>query len=432
MQRTCLAAKFAQTYTKYKLVDKSTNRLKKKIQIRDFKLKSLLEITRAINSNTSTDELLKLYENTLTSELQVAKLLLFTEENAWTCILKYGIEEDVEDITNESYFNQNDNISINLQSDSDSQLESFDIIIPVYHDDKPLAYLLLGDQEDLLGISPAIKHMNFIQTITNIIIVAIKNKKLVEDNLRQEVMKRELKLAAEMQAMLVPNKLPKNESHEVSAVYLPHQQVGGDYYDFMNLTEDEVMFCMADVSGKGLAAAFLMSNFQATLRAIFNYTYGEKSLVEIVTELNARVMDSAMGEKYITFFIATYNTKTRELNYINAGHNPPILVNFNDKSSELLKLGGVGLGMFDELPSLSQGKLTLQPNSMIVCFTDGLIELENEELEELGNEKLIEMIFDHEKLSIEDFNRMIMSEAVLHKGNMPYIDDIALLSCKFF
>lgn len=412
-------------------MDRSTNRLKKKIEIRDFKLKSLLEITRAINDNLDTSFLLDLYKKTLTDDLKVQKILLFTEENAWTCIFKHGVTGEVKDITSEKFFNQTDRVSINLQSDSPS--ESFDIIIPVFHDEKPIAYLMLGDREDIIGVSPAIKHMNFIQTITNIILVAIKNKKLVVENLRQEVMKRELKLAADMQAMLVPSKLPKNELYEVSAVYLPHQQVGGDYYDFMKLNDEEVMFCMADVSGKGVAAAFLMSNFQAYLRAIFTYTYGtKKSLTDIIRELNARVMESAMGEKYITFFMAIYNTKTRVLNYINAGHNPPILVNFDTKTSQLLKLGGIGLGMFEEIPSVNQGTVIVKPNSMVVCFTDGIVELENEQLEELGNERLVDIIFEYKDLTIEEFNNMIMNEATLHKGTMPYIDDIALLSCRIF
>ncbi len=410
-------------------MEKSTSRLKKKIEIRDFKLNALLKITNAINNNLDTSLLLDLYKNTLTDELKVEKMLLFTEENAWTCILKHGVSGEVKDITSEKFFNQTDKVSINLKSEDAS--ESFDIIIPVFHQEKPIAYLLLGDREDVIGVSPAIKHMNFIQTLTNIILVAIKNKKLVEENLRQEVMKRELKLAADMQAMLVPNKLPKNELFEVSAVYLPHQQVGGDYYDFMRLNDEEIMFCMADVSGKGVAAAFLMSNFQANLRAIFSYTYqNNKSLPDIIRELNSRVMGSAMGEKYITFFIATYNSTTRVLNYINAGHNPPILVNFNDKSSKLLKLGCIGLGMFDEIPSVNQGTVIVKPNSMVVCFTDGLVELENKKLEELGNERLSSMIFEYEDLPIEEFNNMIMNEATLHKGEMPYIDDIALLSCK--
>jgi sigma-B regulation protein RsbU (phosphoserine phosphatase) len=114
-------------------------------------------------------------------------------------------------------------------------------------------------------VSPIIKHLNFIQTLTNIIIVAIENMRLFKESLRQESIKKELELASKMQNMLIPNPsiLPRNEKIRMTAFYLPHMDVGGDYYDFIELGKHEFGFCISDVSGKGMSAAFLMSNFQA-------------------------------------------------------------------------------------------------------------------------------------------------------------------------
>ena len=110
----------------------------------------------------------------------------------------------------------------------------------------------------------------------------------------------------------------------MAAFYRPHFEVGGDYYDVVKMGKDQFGFCIADVSGKGISAALLMSNFQASLRALFTK---EISLYQLIEKLNERVFDTAKGEKFITLFIARYNVVTRTLEYVNAGHNPPIFYN---------------------------------------------------------------------------------------------------------
>jgi sigma-B regulation protein RsbU (phosphoserine phosphatase) len=270
--------------------------------------------------------------------------------------------------------------------------------------------------------------MRFIQTITNILVVAIQNRQLQEENIRQERIKKELELAAEMQAILLPHHLPKNKHYEVSAFYKAHQQVGGDYYDFMEINDDEVMFCMADVSGKGVSAAFLMANFQAYLRSIFAFKQG--SLTDMVTELNTRVMQTALGEKYITLFLGVYHKSSRVLRYVNCGHNPPVMGDSNGYTQQL-KLGTIGLGMFEELPKVVEGKVILEPDTILVCFTDGLVETENIQKEEYGSERLEKVLLAFFKDGISVINDTIMQSLNDFKGEAPYNDDLAILSCRF-
>lgn len=401
------------------------SRLTEKIKQRDFKLNALLEITLAINANLPADELMKLYEHILRDDLSIEKLVLFTKQEMWECVLQYGTTVgEVGAISDESIFHGE---GVELKTTQGH--ESFDLTIPVYQNDRPIAYLMVGDQgEQEIRISPVIKHMKFIQTLTNVLVVAIQNRKLQEDNLRQERVKKELELAAEMQAILLPHSLPKNEKYEVSAVYRAHQQVGGDYYDFMELNDNEVMFCMADVSGKGVSAAFLMANFQAYLRSIF--AYRSVDLVDIVRELNARVMHSAMGEKYITLFLGVYRKSTRTLNYVNCGHNPPVLADANGYT-QLLKHGTLGLGMFDDLPKVIEGEVKIAPNSIVFCFTDGLVETENAEAEEFGVERLEKLILSYFNESISDLNEIVLQAVNDFKGEMPYLDDLAILASRF-
>jgi len=141
--------------------------------------------------------------------------------------------------------------------------------------------------------------------------------------------------------------LPDTPNIKVKSFYHPHYEIGGDYYDFIQLDEENVGFCIADVSGKGIAAAIVMSNFQANLRAQFN---AHVTLPDLIGILNSRLYANARGEKFITLFLAKYNTRTRVLEYINAGHNPPIFYEVNSKELAYLSKGCVGLGMIDEIP----------------------------------------------------------------------------------
>jgi sigma-B regulation protein RsbU (phosphoserine phosphatase) len=393
-------------------------------RIKDIKLNALLEITRAINHNFSTDQLLEIFEEVLEKQLNIGKLVLFSNDNGWRCLLKYGVGQEYNDINVERDLLPITEIgTINFSQKTLNK--AFEIVIPVYHKSQPLAYVLIGDLEDRVEVSPAIKHLPFVQTLTSIIVVAIENKKLAKDNIRQAAMRKELELASEMQSMLFPSSLPKNDKLDSAAFYLPHQQVGGDYYDFIWLNENECAFCVADVSGKGVAAALLMSNFQANLRILFNHT---TSLTELVRELNTKVMANAKGEKFITLFIAKYNLVTHTLTYINAAHNPPVLATGNSVST--LKIGCTGLGMFDEIVKIKEGIVNISPGTRIVCYTDGLVELENDKGEDFGIDSLKEIIKSNPLLNMMELNSLIMETAMHYKESRPYIDDIALFSLR--
>ncbi|TND07566.1 MAG: sigma-B regulation protein RsbU (phosphoserine phosphatase) [Bacteroidetes bacterium] len=401
---------------------------KSRPKLKDFKLNALLEVTKAINHNFPTSELLTIYEQIVREKLNIGKLVLFSnQETGWACLLQYGVGDQFLNIDVDKEFSGISEIRT-MDFTSRNLQKSFEIVVPVFHKQRPLAYVLIGDlNEDQLELSPTIKHLPFIQTLTNIIIVAIENKKLAKENIRQAAMKKELELAWEMQRLLFPTMLPHTERYEVGALYLPHLQVGGDYYDFIELNENEFVFCVADVSGKGVPAALLMSNFQANLRVLLGII---PSLTELVHELNTKVMSSAKGEKFITLFIAKYNTITRTLTYVNAGHNPPLLV--SGGSVNLLKIGCTGLGMFDELKKVKEGIVNISHPSTILSYTDGLVELENEKDEEFGMKRLQELVLQNQKLATKELNTLIIDTVEDYKGDMPYVDDIALFCCKIF
>ena len=301
------------------------SKLQERLKQSDFKMTTLLELTQAINENLSTQELLVRYRDVLENQLLVGRLALFTRiEEEWKCVIQFGSEVDFSNKEIESSFAPFREIQI-IQSELDEIFNGFALIIPVFHENRPLAYVLIGDiDDDEIKMSPMIKHMRFIQTLTNIIMVAIENKTLIAENLEQERYKTELKLAAEMQALLIGSGRRDYPGAEVAMYYKPHNQVGGDFCDFIKISDTESFFCVADVSGKGISAAFLMATIQAHLKALLQLT--NWSLESLAIELNKKVVETVHGDRFVTMFLAYFHHPSRMLHYLNAGHNPPLVL----------------------------------------------------------------------------------------------------------
>jgi sigma-B regulation protein RsbU (phosphoserine phosphatase) len=388
----------------------------------------LLEITNAINSNYGVDQLIRIYAFILKEQLGFQRFILFNEQEDWNCLLKVGFKGKVKDIDVKRDLSRFKEITV-IESSHSKLLAEFDVIIPVYHKEKALAYLLLsGIKNTETDTTENKADRSFVQTLTNIIVVAIENKRMAKQSIVQERIKKELEVASEMQKLLFPSDLPSNRRMDISAKYTPRHEVGGDYYDFIPLGDDEYIICIADVSGKGIGAAMLMANFQATIRTLFNYQRFEMEF--LMEELNKKVMKSAKGEKFITFFIAHYNATSRELKYVNAGHNHPFIT--NGRKVEMLSEGCIGLGMLDELPFIHIGKKILKPNTTIVLYTDGIVELENDKEEYFGTEKLVKLVHSYYPLKMEDMNNVIFSKLDEWRGNLDLVDDTAIFSCRFF
>lgn len=401
--------------------------LEEQIGFGDLKLQALLELTHAINSNFNYEQLIQLYEFILKQQLQLNKYMFILKRDAWDVALKSGVKLKLKDFEIEKELYRFEEVTL-LASSPNLVLNDFQYVIPVIHKEQRLAYLLVGDEGENQGNSTHTRLNKFLQTITNILVVALENKRLTKAMLRQVELRKELEIAKEMQQFLFPSVLPKNERMDISAKYRTHREVGGDYYDFFEVGENEYIFCIADVSGKGVSAALLMANFQASVRALA--TYNSFSLEELVSELNKIVFSNAQGEKFITFFIAYLDLNTRTLKYINAGHNAPVLT--NGKTKKMLEEGTVGLGMFEELPFLDSKKIQLPRNATILLYTDGVVELRNPKGEQYEIERVTNIIHAYYPLKTDDLNALIFSKLDEWRENEDFVDDTAVLTCRFF
>lgn len=240
----------------------------------------------------------------------------------------------------------------------------------------------------------------------------------------KERLQSELEIAREVQNQLFPKNAPTMRTMEIFGLCQPARMVSGDYYDFICMEGKRVAFALGDVAGKGISAALLMASIQSIMRTQISESTGMFSTSSAVALLNRQLYASTSPEKYATFCFAVYDETSRILTYTNAGHLPPLL--FRDGSCTLLEVTGTVVGAFPAMV-YEQRELALQPGDLLVAYTDGIAEPENEYGEEFGEARLTQIILKHQAaLSPEIVSRVM--EAVAHwTGAGEQFDDMTIL-----
>jgi sigma-B regulation protein RsbU (phosphoserine phosphatase) len=259
------------------------------------------------------------------------------------------------------------------------------LAVPLRIKNEVVGVLLLGSPKgrDAYGAG----ERQILDSTADVLALMIENARLNARALEQEKLRRDLELAAEVQRRLLPRRPPRTPIGTLAAFTLPARSVGGDYYDFVDLPGGEMGIAIADVSGKGIAAALLMSVVQASLRLMSTDSTG--SCADLATRMNRFLYGSTAGNKYATFFYAQIDPSARIVRFVNAGHNPPYLVRRTPSGAEALQLkaGGTVLGLFPE-SDYEAGEVPLCPGDILVAFTDGVSEALNEQGEEFGEGRL--------------------------------------------
>jgi sigma-B regulation protein RsbU (phosphoserine phosphatase) len=394
---------------------------KKQYHLKQMELNSLLEITEAINNNLPEKALYKIYDFTIRANLNIDKYALYVYEQDWQAKVSFGISVDLK--VNGTLPKEITELKkITTINDIEEPFDQFKVAIPILHKTQNLA-IVLATGSDTNG---ELLNITFLQAISNLIIVAIENKRMARRQLEEEAIRKELEIAKNVQAFLFPDNLPDGVRLKVEASYLPHHTVGGDYYDYIPINKSQFLVCIADVSGKGIPAALMMSNFQASLHTMLRHT---SNLTEIVEALNYQIHESAKGESFITFFAAIYDHELNTMVYVNAGHNPPFLFNANG-SMEELTTGSTVLGVFDPLPFISEGFIPDLDGFTLFCYTDGLTETENNEGVEIGSDRIAEYFQENRNKNLTKIHQELLDEIDRFRGNVDYKDDITILSCK--
>lgn len=254
--------------------------------------------------------------------------------------------------------------------------------------------------------------------------VAIENARFYAESVEKEKLERELSVAADIQRNILPEKPPAIPGMEIAATTIPSRFVGGDHYDF-HTREGEFLFTIADVSGKGIPAALLVSYLHATQHAIIG---DEWHLTRFVERISGAIYQSSLSNKFITYFLCHYEPETRLLTTINAGHNYPYIVS-PDGSMRRLQKGGLVLGLLPKV-SYEQEMTRLEPGDLLVFYTDGVTEAMNIDFDEFGEERLEAIIGSHQGKCAADVFQEILSAVRSFTAGAPQNDDITLIVCK--
>lgn len=249
--------------------------------------------------------------------------------------------------------------------------------------------LLLGAPEGRERFTESQKQL--LSSSAEVFALMIENARLNDRALEQEKVRRDLALAAEVQRRLLPPQPPVVSAAALAAFTLPARSVGGDFYDFVDLSGDRIGIAVADIAGKGIAAALLTSVVQASLRVIS--AEGDFSASELAAKMNRFLHRSTAANGYATFFYAQLDADARRLRYVNAGHNPPYLVRRTEAGVQIMDLcaGGTVLGLFPDV-EYEGADVDLCPGDLLVIFTDGLTEARNVDDEEFGEERLKDLL----------------------------------------
>jgi len=402
----------------------SLTRLELDLRCGKQQLRHIHKVTNAINENVPVADLYSIFREILAGDLSTGQIALFVFNHTWKAVLN----ENASDTNGIDFSVATTYLEPSvIRPEDQSALGGYSYIVPVVHKTRYISFALLGALEEDRQ-EEVDELLTYVQVITSIITVAIENKRLLKREVEKKQFDKELELASKVQNMLIPRKLPKNHFYEFSGLYLPHKSIGGDYYDVINVSKDEFVFCIGDISGKGIAAALVMANLQAYLNASLSFKLENSR--SFIDQLNSKVFSITNGDNFITLFIGKYNIITRELHYINAGHNPPILLNGNEIL--YLEKGCTLLGVFEEIPRVETGVVVLQPGATIVTYTDGLTELEDESGDLYSVERLEAFTKRHHHFSAEVFLKILYDAISKFKGECLFNDDVSALVGKFY
>lgn len=262
--------------------------------------------------------------------------------------------------------------------------------------------------------------------------ITTKFKKAQENVVEQERLQKEMQVAQEIQHALLPRRFPEIEGYDISTIYQAAKDVGGDYFDFVQIDDDRLGIIVADVSGKGVPGSLVMTMIRTALRL---ESKGNLSPTDILSSVNRFVADDVKKGMFITIFLITLDSKNRTISYASAGHNPMILYRKDSDACYFLNTRGMPLGI--SLPegvtfekSLQADKVKLKKDDMLVIYTDGITEAMNKAGAQYGNDRLIEFIKKNSDVSPEEFTRKLDNDINRFTAGAPQNDDITLVVIK--
>jgi phosphoserine phosphatase RsbU/P len=268
-------------------------------------------------------------------------------------------------------------------------------------------------------------HLKVLTTLASVAAIRVENARLVESRLEQERLERELALASEIQQRFQPTAPPQIPGYELQGISFPCYEIGGDYYDFIRRKDGRLVIALGDVSGKGTAAALLMSSLHAAIHA---QSDSHDSLVATISAVNRYLADNIPANRFVTMFYAELDPESGAVSFLNAGHNPPLIIHAAG-TVEQLASGGLPLGIKPDA-DYREGRTQLQPGDVLVIYSDGVTEAVSPTGEEFGPTRLYEVVSRNVDASAAGIRDRIESALTKFAQGTRAADDITLVIVK--
>lgn len=302
--------------------------------------------------------------------------------------------------------------------------EKIAALIPLQWHNQVRGVLCLGER--LRGIPYQHDDLEYIYSLANLAFVSLENARLFSETVEKKKMENELLIARDIQQRLLPREIPTVNGFDIVASNISSNQVGGDYYDIIQRGNGTVVLVIADVSGKGTPASLLMANVQATVHALVPF---DLSLPAATARINDLIHKNTGADKFITFFWGSLDPEKKQLSYVNAGHNPPIVVRKNG-TVERLSDGGLILGIMKTAVPYQEGSVDLNSGDVVVFYTDGVSEAMDVAGNDFTEERLEKFLRSNASRSAQEIHRSIIREVQSFSAGAPQSDDITILVVK--
>jgi len=408
-----------------RLIDelKRTNRvLDRKVQ----ELNTLFDLSKEFSQSVDRDQILRIFKFALMGQMGIRTFYLAIERNKNLEIISDNGLTVIPDQNDLRAVFSTEEAVVYSENEANApailKTNGIDLVLQLRLQDQRVASLCLGRR--LSGELYDKASIDFLISLGSLVLMSVQKTYLMEARVEKERLEKELDLARTIQYALLPSQLPDTHPVQISARNLPSRQVGGDYYDVIPLGDGRFIIAVADVTGKGIPASLIMANLQAMVHMLAPL---DMPLNEKTARINDVIYQNTTNDTFVTFFWGVLDCKTLKLEYVNAGHNPPMLFHETGTIPFELTQGGLILGALPTMIPYVSDTVQLKPNDLLILFTDGITEAMSPTDEEFGEERLTAVVNEYRAATVDE-----VSNAIIHAIDSycegVYSDDVTLVS----
>lgn len=405
-------------------------RINRMLDRKVYELNTLFDLSKDFNMMVDRDEIVRIFKFAMLGQMLIRKFFFILEQDQErSMVASSGIKgKPSQEEINHLFELEDDLVEVDetlKQQVPFLKNNEIKAVIGLHFQSDKIALVGIGARANGEGYSTS--DYNFLQSLGNLALLSIQKTILLEERIEKERMEEELNIAKSIQRGLLPDPIPKIEGIDLAATNISSYQVGGDYFDIAQTADGNYLFAIGDVTGKGVPAALLMANLQAMLHVLLPI---DITLAKATDQINDIIYQNTPPDKFITFFWGKYHKEDHTFRFVNAGHNPPILLREGTEEPDELEAGGLILGAMSTMTPYQEERVSLSSGDILLFYTDGVTEALNPaQTEEYEEKRLIECLKKNRGASASDIQDAIIADVNAFSDETQY-DDITIIVIK--